>query len=145
MAGAADNDGESLMPWNPWSTFASGNFWPESSEGDDSLSVAVTGAMFDAGAGRDTNNSFPVYIERSVGFDALVASMYTTYIRSDGSVWWEDDGPYHLEVHFTTVAARDAYMQDMIDATTPAAKAAVVQLYRDNAVGGYWGTVGVAL
>lgn len=129
--------------WNP-KYWTAGNFYPDGGSAVESLAITATKPLFDAGSQRDTPGSKPGLVERSVGVDSAdVAEFVTTSIG--GADMWEDGGVNHLEVHFTTVDARNAYAQAVLNAPTDAAKAAVAQQYRDSAVGGYWGTVGVAL
>lgn len=62
-----------------------------------------------------------------------------------GTVVFDDAGPEHVPIHFTTAAARDAFASALDTATSTGGRNVVVQNYLDHAVGGYWGTVGVAL
>lgn len=122
-----------------------GNFYPENGVGSDSLAITATKPLYDSGTQRDTDRSHPSLVEGdNSGADTLVATGFVTTSIS-GADNWEDGGVNHLEVHFTTAAARNAYAAAVLNADTLEAKAAVAQHYRDNAVGGYWGTIGVAL
>ena len=77
--------------------------------------------------------------------DVLAVSAFNTITSFDGTQMWDDDGPYHLEAHFTATAARDAYALAMSNAASGLAQQIIVGNYRNSAYGGYWGTIGVAL
>ena len=128
--------------WNPL-YWQQGNFYPENGAGVESMALTKTTPLFDTGGARDTNNSFPGFVERGVGVDSLSTASYNTPTISNATNY-DDDSLNHLEVHFSTNAVRDAYTAALASASTPAAVAAVVQNYRDHAVGGFWGTLGVA-
>ncbi len=126
------------MPWNPWNTWTEGNFYPETCSGVDSLSVAVATTASDAGAQRDRDGSHPGLMEQGLSADGLTSTGF------QASQSFEDNGPNHLEVHFTSSAARDAYATALAGASTAKDVASVVQNFRDHAVGGFWGSLEVA-
>ncbi len=127
------------MPWNPQNTWTEGNFYPENALAFDTLTVATTATMSDVGVQRDTDGSHPGYLERGAAVDALAPTGALSVMQG-----WDDCGPNHLEVHFTSSAARDAYATALAAASSPKDVAAVVQNYRDHAVGGFWGSLEVA-
>ena len=128
---------------NPPHTWTAGNFYPDSGGAVESMTVYTTAVMFEVGAQRDTPGTRPGLLERAAATDAIEVTGYNTP-TADAAVY-DDSSTYHLEAHFTTTAARDAYAAELAATSTPAQAAAVVQNYRDHIVGGYWGTLGVAL
>lgn len=64
----------------------------------------------------------------------------------DRQVWVDSTpGRDYTPVHFTTTAARDAYVLQLEAAHTGVQRKAVIDKYVRHAHGGYWGTVGEAL
>lgn len=130
--------------WNP-NYWTAGTFYPENGAAQDRLTVAVAAPLSDVGRQTEADGAHPRLMEsNSVGKDELRATGFAG-LPVSGAGNWEDRGVNHLEVHFTTAAARNAYASALADAVNPAAVEAVVKNYRDHAVGGFWGTVEVAL
>ena len=77
--------------------------------------------------------------ETSAGADGLTSHVF------NGSGVWDDCGPEHIPVHFTSAAARDAFAAAVDSAATPTAREAIIKNYLNHAVGGYWGAVSTAL
>lgn len=128
-------------PWQP-QYWVQGNFNWVDSFADDRLYVSYAFTMTDSGRQSERDGSHPLFYDSNVAAERLTVAGFNAPSEAGASVW-DDSGPNHLEVHFSSQAISEAYATALAAAATPDDVAAVVKNYRDHAVGGYWGTLGV--